>query len=134
MAVAEHSTLVDVPKRKLTEQEAQWLRDIVSANLDWADVNLGELNVAKACICGCRTVVFEEPLSVQNPRVSGHQDVVGEIDLHIRLEDGKDSYVSVLLHHSWGKLTYLEVIWYEFPEPVPSHWAELGREVRAPSG
>jgi len=131
---AEHNTLVDVPKRILAEQEAQWVRDIVSANPEWADVNLGELYVVKQCICGCRTAVFEEPIFVQNARVSGHQDVVGEIDLHIRLEDGKDSYVSVLLHHSWGKLTYLDVIWYEFPEPVPSRWTELRREVRIPIG
>jgi hypothetical protein len=131
---AEHNTLVSVPKRKLTEQEAEWVRDIVSANPQWADVNLGELYIVKQCNCGCRTVVFEEPLFVQNPRMSEHQNVVGEIDLHVQLEDGKESYVSVLLHHSWGKLTYLEVIWYEFPEPVPSRWTELEREARIPVG
>lgn len=126
----EHNTLVAVPKRKLTEQEAQWVRDIVAANPEWADVDLGELYVVKQCVCGCRTVVFEEPASVQNPRVAEHQDVVGEIDLHVQLDNGGESYISVLLHHSWGKLTYLEVVWYEFPDPVPSHWTELGREVR----
>jgi hypothetical protein len=129
-AITEHNTLVAVPRRKLTEQEAQWVRDIISANPDWADVSLGDLYVVKQCICGCRTVVLDEPPFVQNPKVAEHQDVVGEIDLHVALDDGKDDYISVLLHHSWGKLTYLEVIWYNFPEPVPSHWTELGREVR----
>lgn len=131
---AEHNTLVAVPRRRLTEQEARWVGDIVNANPEWADVNLGELYVVKQCICGCRTVVFEEPSFVQNPKVSEHQDVVGEIDLHVRLDDGKDNYISVLLHQSWGKLTYLEVIWYDFPDPVPSRWTELGREVRVPIG
>jgi hypothetical protein len=127
---AEHNTLVAVPKRALTQQEAQWVRDVVSANSDWADVNLGELYVVKQCICGCRTVVFEEPHIVQNLKEAECQDVVGEIDLHVALDNGKDDYISVLLHHSGGKLTHLEVIWYNFPEPVPSHWTELGREVR----
>ena len=131
MATPAHNSLVSVPRRPLTEQEAQWVRDIVSVNPDWADVNLGDLFAVKECICGCRTVVFEEPSFVQNPKVAAHQDVVGEIDLHVALENSKDDYISVLLHHSWGKLTYLEVIWYNFPEPVPSHWTELGREVRA---
>jgi hypothetical protein len=132
--VAEHNSLVLVPKRPLMEEEHKWVRDIISANPDWADVSLGDLCVIKQCKCGCRTVVFEEPPFVQNPKVSRQQDVVGEIDIHISFEKGRDDYVSVLLHHSWGKLTYLEVVWYNFPEPVPAHWIELGREVRAGGG
>lgn len=130
---APHNTLETVPKRQLSQQELQWVRDIISANPDWADADLGELYVVKQCICGCRTVVFDEPPFVQNPKLAEHQNVVGEIDLHVALDDGGDDYISVLLHQSWGKLTYLEVIWYNFPEPVPSHWTEIGREVRAGS-
>lgn len=129
MATA-HNSLVPVPRRPLTEEEHNWVREIVSANPEWADVSLGEMYVIKQCTCGCRSIVFEEPAFVQNPKVSDQQDLVGEIDIHVRLESGKDDYVSVLLHHSWGKLTYLEVVWYNFPEPVPAHWSELGREVR----
>ncbi len=93
----------------MTEEVDAWIRDIVSINPDWAEVSLGELYVVEKFICGCRTVVFEEPPLVQNPKVSHQQDAIGTIDIHISADGGHD-YVSVLLHHSWKKLTYLEVV------------------------
>jgi len=124
-----HNSVVPVPRRPLTEEEDTWVRDIVSINPDWADVSLGQLYVIEKCICGCRTVVFEEPPFVQNPKVSHQQDAIGQIDIHISADSGHD-YISVLLHHSWGKLRYLEVVWYNFPKPVPAYCMELGREVK----
>jgi hypothetical protein len=125
-----HNSWTDVPRRAITEEERKWVQEIVSANPDWADVTIGELHVVKQCTCGCRSVVLEEPSFVQNPKFSQQQGLIGEIDIHVYLEDGKDDYVSVLLHQSRGKLTYMEVIWYNFPEPVPLHWIEIRREVR----
>jgi hypothetical protein len=54
--------------------------------------------------------------------------MVGEIELGINL-DGRNDVISVLLHFAEGSLSLLEVIWYNFPEPVPSTWKEINREV-----
>ncbi len=104
------------------------MRDIIAANPDWADVNLGNY-ADMECVCGCRTVVFAEPAFVQNPKGGeACRTLPGQSTCHVALDDGKDDYISVLLHHSWGKLTYLEVIWYNFRDSrMPSHWTELGR-------
>lgn len=77
-------------------------------------------------------LVFEEPPFVQNPKVSHQQDAIGTIHIRISADGGHD-HVSVLLHHVWGKLAYLEVVWYNFPKPVPANWIELGREVKVGS-
>ena len=44
--------------------------------------------------------------------------------------DGRDDVISVLLHFAEGSLSLLEVVWYNFPEPVPPTWKEITREVR----
>lgn len=124
-----HSSFVDVERRPVTVEEQAWIRDIVSANPHWADVSLEDLFVIAKCTCGCRSVVLEQPEHVQNPRFIGHQGLVGEIDVDIRF-DGRDDVVSVLLHYAEGSLSLLEVIWYNFPEPVPVHWIELGRNLQ----
>jgi len=126
---ASHSSYVEVERRHLSTEERAWIRDIVSANPVWADVQLGELFVVAECTCGCRSVVLEAPEHVQNPRFIGHQGLVGEIDLSVRF-DGRDDVVSVLLHYAEGNLSLLEVVWYNFPEPVPRKWLELSRDYR----
>jgi hypothetical protein len=126
--VALHSSFVKVERRPVTDEEQGWIRDIVSANPTWADVQLGDLFVVAQCTCGCRSVVLEEPENVQNPRLVGHQNLVGAIDLKVRFDAGED-FVSVLLHYAEGSLTVLEVIWYNFPAPVPRKWIELGRDL-----
>jgi hypothetical protein len=123
-----HSSFVEVERRPVTAEEQAWIRDIVSANPHWADVWLGDLFVVAECACGCRSVVLEQPKHVQNPRFINHQGLVGEMDLDIRF-DAREDVVSVLLHYAEGSLSLLEVIWYNFPEPVPANWAELGRNV-----
>lgn len=124
-----HSSFVKVDRRQVTAEERGWIHDIVSASPAWAGVQLGDLFVVAECMCGCRSVVLEEPDHVQNPRMVGHQGLVGEIDLNIRIESRGD-VASVLLHYAEGNLSLLEVIWYNFPEPVPRKWIEFGREVR----
>ncbi len=123
-------SVVQVQRRPVTSEEAGWINDIVAANPAWADVRLGELFVTGECTCGCRSVVLDVPADRQNPRLAGHKDLVGEIDITIRY-DGKEDLVSVLLHYADGYLSILEVIWYNFPEPVPRVWQELHRQLRA---
>jgi hypothetical protein len=121
-------TYVRIPRRPLTSQEAAWIRDIVLSNPDWADVNLENLHIVAGCTCGCRSVVLEEPPRPQNPRFVGHQGLVGEISLGINV-DGKEDVISVLLHFAEGSLSLLEVVWYNFPDPIPATWTETSRHV-----
>lgn len=71
----------------------------------------------------------EEPEHTQNEQFIGHQDLVGEIDIKVLL-NAQEDFVSVLLHYAEGNLTLLEVIWYNFPEPIPCVWVELSRDLR----
>ena len=113
----------------LSSEEQRWIREIVSVNPAWADVHIGELFVVAECTCGCRSVVIEDIPYVQNPKLADHQGLVGEIDINIRAT-GKVDVVSVLLHYAKGNLSLLEVVWYNFPKPVPKSWEEISREVR----
>lgn len=124
-----HSSFVKIERRHVTAEEQGWIRDIVSANPTWADVQLGDLFVVAECTCGCRSVVLEETESVQNPRLIGHQDLVGALDLKVGFDSGED-FISILLHYAEGSLSMLEVIWYNFPAPVPRNWTELDRDLR----
>lgn len=124
-----HSSFGEVARRPVTAEEQAWIDDIVSANPRWADVQLGDLFVVAECACGCRSVVLEAPQHLQNPRLVGHQDLVGEMDINIRF-DRRDDVVSIFLHYAEGNLSLLEVVWYNFPEPVPRKWMEMSRELR----
>lgn len=122
----EHGSYVKIPRRPLNSQEEAWIREIVLANQDWADVDLKHLWVVARCTCGCRSVVLENPPKPQNPRLIGHQGLVGKIDLCVQV-DGRQDVISVLLHFAEGSLSLLEVVWYNFPEPVPPSWTEISR-------
>jgi hypothetical protein len=122
------TSYVRIPQRPPTSQEAAWIRDIVLANPDWADVDLGNLHVVAECGCGCRSVVIEEPPQPQNPKFLGHQGLVGEVSLGINV-DGKEDVISVLLHFAEGSLSLLEVVWYNFPQPIPATWTEISRHI-----
>ena len=124
----EHSSYVDVEPRPLTAEETDWVRAIVLSNPQWADVELKNLRVVGKCTCGCRSVVLGEPAEPQNPRVMGHQGPVGQINLTIKLNNHED-VVTVLLHFERGSLSLLEVVWYNFPKPVPRSWTEINRTV-----
>jgi hypothetical protein len=101
---------------------------MVLANPQWADVQLAALHVVAECTCGCRSVVLEHPAEGQNRKLLGHQGLVGEITLGIKVE-GRDDVISVLLHFTEGSLSLLEVVWYNFPDPVPSNWIETSRNI-----
>ncbi len=125
----ENDGFIAVPRRPLTTQEVEWVTEIVLVSPQWADVSLGSLHVIAECASEPRSVVFEEPEQPQTPPLVGHQGLVGEIDLAI-LHGGKKELVTILLHHADGSLSLLEVIWYNFPEPVPQTWNVVSREVR----
>jgi hypothetical protein len=124
----DHSSFIQVPSRTPSSQEEGWIREIVLSNRDWADVDLGNLRIVAECTCGCRSVVLEKPKVPQNPQFVGHQGLVGEISLQVKF-DGKEDVVSVLLHFAEGSLSLLEVVWYNFPEAIPSDWIEVSRTV-----
>jgi hypothetical protein len=123
-----HGSYEKVPRRPLTAQEAAWLRELVLSNPQWADVEIVEPYVVAECTCGCRSVVLEDPSRPQNPELLGHQGLVGEISLAVRV-NGHDDVISVLLHFAEGSLSLLEVVWYNFPDPVPSSWTEISRSI-----
>lgn len=126
--MAEHSSYVSVEPRPLTAEETDWVREIVLANPQWADVELADLRVSAECTCGCRSVVLKEPAKVQNSKMVGHQGPVGQMDLSIKI-NGREDVVTVLLHFARGSLSVLEVVWYNFPEPVPRSWTEVSRTI-----
>ena len=43
--------------------------------------------------------------------------------------NGQDDVISVLLHFAEGNLSLLEVVWYNFPDPVPRSWTEISRTI-----
>jgi hypothetical protein len=125
----ENDGFIAVPRRPLTTQEVEWVTEIVLISPQWADVSLGSLYVIGECASEPRSVVFEKPEQPQTPLLAGHQGLVGEIDLAI-LHGGKKEPLTILLHYADGSLSLLEVIWYNFPEPIPQTWNVVSREVR----
>jgi hypothetical protein len=124
----DHGSYVKVPKRPLTSREAAWVRELVLANPEWAHVEIADLYAVAECTCGCRSIVLENPPKPQNPKLVGHQGLVGEIELGVQIQ-GEDDVVSVLLHFAEGSLSLLEVNWYNFPAPIPSIWMEISRRI-----
>ena len=119
---------ITVPRRLLSPQDHEYVRTIVSSNSQWSDVSFGELFAVAACTCGCRSAVIEAPPHPQNPKLVGHQGLVGGIDLSVKV-DGGDEVISVLLHFAEGSLSLLDIIWYNFPRPIPAVWIETNRRI-----
>lgn len=124
-----HGGYVEVSRRPTTEEEDGWVRYLVAANPEWRDVLIGPLFVIAECSCGCRSVVFDQPEVPEMPKLVGHQGLVAEMSMKVRFGESED-VVSILLLHANGSLSTLEVVWYNFPDPVPQAWTELNREVR----
>lgn len=121
-------SMAPVESRSLTLREAEFARSLTRISREWANVDSASLRVIAECRCGCQSVMLAEPAEPQNTTGVGHQGPVGELSLSIRTDHG-DDVVSVLLHQAHGSLSLLEIIWYNFPEPVPTEWTELSREV-----
>jgi hypothetical protein len=126
--VVDHSSFVSVEKRELTSREAELTEALTTSNSEWASLDVKTLRVIGECRCGCQSVVFEKPREPQNARAVGHQNLVGEMSVSIK-KQGTDDIISVLLHFAEGSLSLLEIVWYNFPEPIPENWTEVGREV-----
>jgi hypothetical protein len=124
-----HGSYVQVPRRPLTSQEAAWVRELILANLQWADVDITDLHIVAECTCGCRSVALEKPPKPQNPKLVGHQGLVGEIELTVKIQEQDDDVISVLLQFAEGSLSLLEVVWYNFPDPIPAVWTEISRRI-----
>ena len=120
--------MVSVESRPLSQRETELTKSLTSINPEWAEVDATALRVIAECRCGCQSIVFAEPLEPQNIRAVGHQGLVGQMNLKISV-DGREDVISVLLHFAEGSLSLLEVIWYNFPDPIPTEWREIGREV-----
>ena len=125
----QHGSFIPVPSREPNSEEQNWIREIVVSNPNWADVDLSDIHVIAECQCGCRSIAFDQPKYNQNPRFIGHQGLVGEMSLRVKTETIEEDVVSVLLHFAEGNLSLLEVVWYNFPEPVPESWTEISRQV-----
>jgi len=124
----DHGSYIEIPRRPLTSQEEAWVRELVLANPEWADVEITNLYAVAECTCGCRSIVLEKPQNPQNPKLVGHQGLVGEIELSVKIQ-GREDVITVLLHFAEGSLSLLEVVWYNFPEPIPSVWTEISRQI-----
>lgn len=109
-------------RRPLTSQEKTWVNEIVSANEEWADIDIPELFTVGMCSCGCRSFDFERTSEPQNPTFAGRQGDVGI--LYIITKD--DHVITIILFHQDGFLSGLDVIW-EMGEPMPERWEEARR-------
>ena len=117
----------DFERRPLTEQERGWVSEILAANKDWADVNVGDLYAVWSCDCGCKTIDFKVSATAHNPRMVGKMGPVGQITVLTK----DDRAIWIILHHIRGVLTELEVVWDDFENPMPDHWEEVSRVVTA---
>jgi hypothetical protein len=117
--------LVPIPRRPLSDEEMEWVRQSLGSRIEFADFLLPQLFAVSKCPCGtCRTVGLE-PLEL--PKWRGESGHLGGITI----ETQDHGPIDILLHASDGFLTELEVIWYHFPKPFPESWVEVSRTVDA---
>jgi hypothetical protein len=108
--------------RRLTDQEKAWVNEILSANKEWSDVEVGELHAIRMCPCGCRSIAFETPSKPQNPKMQKKMGAVGILYIHT----ADDHVITIILFHKHGYLTGLEVSWDD-DAPMPKTWTEMKR-------
>ena len=115
--------LIPIPKRSLSEEEMEWVRQSLSSRKEFAEFQLPQLFAVSKCPCGtCRTVGLE-PVELPNWRgESGHLG-------GITIETKDHGPIDILLHANKGFLVEMEVIWYYFPKPFPKSWVEVNRTV-----
>jgi hypothetical protein len=115
--------LVPIPKRPLSEEEMEWVRQSLSSRKELVEFRLPQLFAVSKCPCGtCRTLGLE-PVELPNLKdKSGH---LGGITIQTK-DHGP---IEILLHANKGFLVEMEVIWFYFPKPFPKSWVEVGRTV-----
>lgn len=107
-------------KRPLTRQELGWINEILTANPEWADVTISELETEAQCTCGCRSLVLKLPEHPQNPKAIDRVGPIGVIDIITK----EGEAISVLLHALHGSLSILEVVGLGI-DKVPEQWEEI---------
>ncbi|WP_263382599.1 hypothetical protein [Granulicella arctica] len=111
------SSMVPVESRPLTLRESEFAHSLASISRQWAHVDITLSESHRGMPLWLSVCDAAQPAEPQNAIGVGHQGPIGELSLSIRLDHGSD-VVSVLLHQAQGSLSLLEIIWYNFPEPV----------------
>ena len=113
--------LVPIPRRKLTEEEMEWVRESLRPRTELANFSIPQLFAISKCPCGtCRTIGLEP---IELPNWKGKSGKVGGMGLQTK-DHGP---IDILLHANDGFLVELEMIWYNFPRPFPESWEEVSR-------
>jgi hypothetical protein len=115
--------LIPIPRRPLSEEEMEWVRQSLSSRKEFAEFQLPQLFAVSKCPCGtCRTVGLE-PFELPNWRgESGHLG-------GITIETKDHGPIDILVYTNKGFLVEMEVIWYYFPKSFPKSWVEVNRTV-----
>jgi hypothetical protein len=130
---------VPIARRELSAQEMSWVRDVVAANAEWSNIEVGQLYAIAKCPCGeCKSVKLERPLSPQNPswKNRAHDEKsflrfgfpVGSAYIKAK----NHGLVQVMLFTDGGFLDWLDVVSMEF-KPLPEAIEELSRDVSTDS-
>src|SRR5208283_1246864 len=118
--------LVPAPKRPLSIEEMDWVRQSLGSRMDFVDFSLPQLFAISKCPCRtCRTVGLE-PIAL--PTWEGRSGYIGGITINTK-EHGP---IEILLHANNGYLVEMEVIWFFFPKPFPDRWEEVSRTIDSP--
>jgi hypothetical protein len=128
-----------ISRRKLSEQGMSWVRDVMAANPEWSNVEVGQLYAIAKCPCGeCKSIKLERPSNPQNP--SWKNRAHGETSFlrfgfpagsaYIKAKD--HGLVQVMLFTDGGFLDWLDVVSMEF-KPLPEAIEELSRDVSTDS-
>ena len=118
--------LVPTPRRPLSAEEMEWVRQSLGSRKDLLDFCVPQLFAISKCPCGtCRTVGLE---LIALPELDGGSGHIGGITINTK-DHGP---IDILLHANNGRLVEMEVIWYFFPKPFPDKWEEVSRTVAPP--
>ncbi len=59
--------------------------------------------------------------------------LIGDITIITKDENPLRNTIQVMLFHNHGNLSWLDVLWYDFDNPVPEMWEEINHSVYAGS-
>jgi hypothetical protein len=114
--------LVPIPRRALTEEEMEWVRQSLRPRAEFANFSIPQLFAIAKCPCEtCRCVglgLLELPNWKGKIRQSRWNGDSNEGPLPHRHTSPRQRRIL-----SWN----FEVIWYNFPQPFPESWEEVSR-------
>jgi hypothetical protein len=115
-----------IEPRPLTQREAGWVRDILRANDEWRDADIGETQVVAEGSC-------DEGVSIRlqapEPENTNAKPVESVGELWIQTDDG--SSINVQLSQFEGRLRELYIIFFDPKRrnrKLPETWTEVSRE------